>query len=366
MEGEKKSIFDFADKFGYESPFNYDWVKEDFTTSEKTQDIPTVSFKGKAPDKIEINKKTLLNFIVSGEYVSIGGNKFDVELIWSNPNLTFTTKKWNIEEGWTIRTYVTAKQEGEYIFQFKIDNKISNSLSLIFFDKNKLLIQDKEDCVKEFVNPLKLTDVEKAKFISTVIAETGMGSPYLKDIAWVYYNLVNDFGVEKGLKRSTAYKEKNRNYKLCMFYLGEGKEYKDFKYDGIPLNKYVKENEWFTNKVEPQIKEMKTFIETNIFIDKPKTCYKGWHGQGYWRDLDLNPEDGLGDKWYKARQYYWLQLEKKVTKNYIKILKDDKNTSFIFDEKSIIDFFDKNPSMLPPAKDVRRFYSSTKGLNFDL
>jgi hypothetical protein len=40
MTEEKKSIFDFADKFGYESPFDYDWVTDDFkgADSQKEKD----------------------------------------------------------------------------------------------------------------------------------------------------------------------------------------------------------------------------------------------------------------------------------------------------------------------------------------
>lgn len=34
MADEKKSIFDLADKFGYESPFENDWVNEDFKTNQ--------------------------------------------------------------------------------------------------------------------------------------------------------------------------------------------------------------------------------------------------------------------------------------------------------------------------------------------
>lgn len=364
MADEKKSIFDLIDKFGgYDGPFDSDWDRVDFSNTNNNSNVPTISFKGSVPKILNVNKKYLISFLISGEYESFGGENVKIELINLNKNLSFSTTTWNAERGWTINTYITSTDAGEFIFQFKVNNQLSNSLNLTFF--NSLSNVAKNDCIKVLVNPLVLSDNQKAKFISTVVSETAMGSPFLKDVAWIYFNLVSDLGLEKGLNRSSAYKKKNRNYKLCMYYLGQGEEYKNFEYDGVVLNKYIKENEWFKKKVEPQIKEMKKFIDDEIFISKPKTCLKGWFGQGYWADLDLNPEDGQGDKWYKARQYYWLQLEKKVTKIYVKILKDDKNTTFIFDEDNIIKYFNENPTKLPPPEDVKKFYTN-KVLNFEL
>jgi hypothetical protein len=225
----------------------------------------------------------------------------------------------------------------------------------------------KEECEKVKVQALKLTDLEKAKFISTVLSETNMGSEYLRDIAWVYYNRVDKYGVENkmGLNASNAYRNKNKNFKLCMYYLGKGNEYANFKYDGVILSKYVKENGWFTKKIVPNITKMKTYIDEAIFSKTPETCFKGWIGQGYWADLDYNPEDGYGDKWYMARQYFWLQLQKKVTTKYVHIMRDGNATSFIFDEDNIKKFFDKNSKLLPEPKKVKKFYNNGT-LDFDL
>lgn len=46
-------------------------------------------------------------------------------------------------------------------------------------------------------------------------------------------------------------------------------------------------------------------------------------------------------------------------------MKDGNATTFIFDEISIDKYFDKNPKMLPEAKNVKKFYS-IEGLNFKL
>lgn len=259
--------------------------------------------------------------------------------------------------------------EGELEFIATIDcDGISAKTTEFALNCAKAISNNATDCIPVAVVPLALNNPQKAQFISTVMAETDLGSEYLRDIAWVYYNRVFKDGLEKGLKASNAFRNKNRNYKLCMYFLGFGKEYANFQYDGVPLSKYVKENGWFKNKVEPNFKKMKAFIEKEIFSPTPKTCFKGWRGQGYWADLDLNPEDpgSKGDsKWYIARQYYWLQLKGSVSIKYVQILKDGNSTSFIFDEDSIKEFFKNNPKLLPPAKDVKKFNNGGV-LNFEL
>lgn len=134
MADEKKSIFQLADKFGFASPFKYDWVNEDF---KNPVDVPSISFKGKAPEKIEINKKTLIEFIISGKPRTLQNN-IDVELISTDGNISFSTFKLSgIDNGFTLETYVIAKTVGSHTLQFKIDGKNSKSISLSFYDNNQ-------------------------------------------------------------------------------------------------------------------------------------------------------------------------------------------------------------------------------------
>lgn len=353
-------------ELGFEFDDFYDAVAVDKKEEDYSNDIPTISFKGKAPEKIEINKKTLIEFLIRGESRYLQNN-INVELISTDDNISFTTKQWRADYGFTLKTNVTAKKEGSYILQFRINGKDSNALNLSFYAPDKV-----ENCKKELVPALKLNGTQKAQFISTIVAETGMGSELLRDVAWVYLNRVNKYGFDSGsgMKASTAYRYKNINYKLCMYYLGYGNEYANIVYDkGVSIKNYIKENQWFLNKVEPNIDKMKDFIEKEVFSKSPKTCFKDWIGQGYWADLDMNPDDpnnaSNDPKWYMARQYYWLQLQKKVSTNFVHIMKDGKNTTFIFDESSIKKYFDNNPSMLPDPENVKKF-RTVEGLNFDL
>ena len=107
-----------------------------------------------------------------------------------------------------------------------------------------------------------------------------------------------------------------------------------------------------------------------MFSKNPETCFKDWIGQGYWGDLDMNPDDPKNEvqdpKWYQARQYYWLQLEKKVTQKYVHIMRTGIGTSFIFDEVSIGKFFKANPKLLPDADKVKKFRNKDGYLDFDL
>lgn len=211
--------------------------------------------------------------------------------------------------------------------------------------------------------PLNLTDTQKAKFIAVVLSESSHGFESLWDIAWVYFSRVSDKGFESGLSGSVPYSSKNSNYRLWMYYLGYGNEYKDYNYQGNgKLSDYIKNNGWFTTKILPRAKKCIEYIKKYVFADKPRNKYKGWHGQGYWGDINFNPDDGKGDQWYMAREYYLLQTENKVSKKLIQILvelngdgKIKDQTTFIFDVVGIEKFFKDNPKMLPNPENVKKY-----------
>lgn len=187
----------------------------------------------------------------------------------------------------------------------------------------------------------------------------------------VYYNRVNLYGIEhhNGLNASNPYRKKLSDYKLCSFYYEIGNEYANEKYGDFTIKEYISTND-FKKRIEPKFKKMAKYIENEIFCDKPKTCYKDWIGQGYWGDLDLNPDDTSNKihdtKWYMARQFYWLQIQKKVSLKYIYIMRAGNGTTFIFDEKKIASFFKDNQKKLPKPEDVIKFRNEKGILNFDL
>ena len=51
------------------------------------------------------------------------------------------------------------------------------------------------------------------RFYDTIYAEVGGGDPQeVNAVASVFYNLTNDLGYEKALKRSSAYRKKSKEY----------------------------------------------------------------------------------------------------------------------------------------------------------
>ena len=170
------------------------------------------------------------------------------------------------------------------------------------------------------------------------------------------------------MKESSAYRLKQRDYKLCLYYFKIGNQFASEKYGNFTIKSYTETKE-FKNTKEPKFLKLKKFIETYIFSSNPETCYKDWEGQGYHGDLDMNTDDPNNayhdPKWYMARQYYWLQLQNKVKIKYVHIMRTGNGTTFLFHEKEIDIFFKKSPTLLPNENDVRKFKINGI-LNFDL
>ncbi|UZT99985.1 hypothetical protein ODZ84_10640 [Chryseobacterium fluminis] len=242
----------------------------------------------------------------------------------------------------------------------------TNEFGLKYSSKTKV----NEECVKESVPQLKISEVEKEKFISTILCESQLGNEALYDIAWVYYNRVrlNGFDSWDGMKASTAYRLKQPDYKLCTFYFGVGDEYGSVKYGNFTIKSYT-ETKDFKEKRVPKFLKLKNFIVNNVFSASPKTCFRDWEGQGYWADLDMDTDDpnnaSHDPKWFMARQYYWLQLQNKTKIRYVHIMRAGNGTSFIFHEKAIAKFFKDHPVLLPNEQNVKKFRINGI-LNFDL
>ena len=80
---------------------------------------------------------------------------------------------------------------------------------------------DKQADSKTASSEVVLDKKQKAAFIATVMAESAQGLWEYREIAWVHLNLMRNDGIETGLNRSSAYKQKNIWYKAYMIQLGE-------------------------------------------------------------------------------------------------------------------------------------------------
>jgi hypothetical protein len=382
------SIFDFEKEAGIDSKMK-NWYDEaikrhDDAFGNKLLQINLVQVPKTFDDIIKFEITTTISI---GEKITVTIN--DVDSILSNePDKDVDTQLYSNQYTITIKNIFSiqlteemqekAFSDVEYdvaeCYIKVIHSKITDVYSNIFNvtkKENKKENKKNEECKKEKVPALELDDDQKKKFIATVLCETQLGNDVLFEIAWVYYNRVRikGFDHKDGLKASSAFRHKQPDYKLCSYYFGIGQEYADVKYGNFTIKSYTETNE-FKEKKEPKFIKLKKFIETNVFSKNPETCFKDWFGQGYWGDLDLNPDDPKNEtqdpKWYQARQYYWLQLEKKVKKNYVHIMRTGIGTSFIFDEVNIAKFFKTNPKLLPEADKVKKFRNKEGLLNFDL
>lgn len=99
--------------------------------------IPSVSILCEKINVLPINMKVLLKLIVSGISNKDVGGGYSLKLVPSDAKIKLSTTDFDIEEGWTIQTYVESNVElkGSYI-QVKIDGKDSNRIN-INFNNNK-------------------------------------------------------------------------------------------------------------------------------------------------------------------------------------------------------------------------------------
>lgn len=240
----------------------------------------------------------------------------------------------------------------------------------------------------EYCNPIKLTDEQKNEFIATSFCESGLGEWELRDVTWIYFNLVSSLNFQTALNRSAAHKEENIWYKTCMCYITNKAIFKNDNAPSYARNAKTwfgektygdfVDSKIFKNNYKDRIDKLKKYIETEVFIDKPKQKYKGWYGQGYWGDMLIIDGRDKG-KWHKARQYYWLQLKGEVSKKYVQILISkargkaknltapwQNNTTFIYHENEILKYFENNPKKLPKTEKIKSFKKDNINGTFDL
>jgi hypothetical protein len=317
-----------------------------------SSNTPSISFKT-IPDLIEVNKTTLLEFLISGS-PRWGENNITINLINNNKELTFTTLKWDkMDYGFTMRTKITPKKAGKFNISFKANNIATNSL--IF--EAKYILKDPEIVEEPKQN---LTEEQKAKLITTVYGEAARDANLMVNIHWIYFNLTKRLGFEKGLKRSSFYRNPKNNkwvsesYKICMFYLGQGNQFKDDKIvNGMKVKDFCKDSHSpFVNRYKHNLDIIRSFCENNIFNpDKIMNPYYKWEGQGYWGDMDFRINNSEKTKWAKASQYFHLQNKGYVTYKYIReFVAYDGNkdvTTYLCDDNSIEKYFKNNPNNLP-------------------
>lgn len=320
--------------------------------------LPTITFKEEP--NIEVGKKSLIQFVISGNS-RWGKNDISIDIINDHKELTFTTLKWtSVDYGFTMRTNITSKKPGKFTINFKANNKYTNSLTLEA--KYKVLENPK------LVNDTKInySEEQKAQMIATVYGESSRDENLCVNIPWIYYNLTKKYGFEKGLRRSSYYKDRNDNkwiseaYRVCMYYLGQGAQYADSKMvNGTKIKDYCKEtNKSFRDVYKHYIDIIRNYFNHHIFNAQViKNPFYNWEGQGYWRDMNIRMNNSDKDKWAKASQYFHLQRKGYVNQRFVKeIIAHDPvrgvdSTTYLCDDLSITKYFKDNPTQMPKFED---------------
>ncbi len=297
----------------------------------------------------EINRVLSDTLITPNRTITISPNGISNYTMKLNKNAIKNLSSVLEYDGFEFKAFITCDGISAETQEFKLGSEKKNENKS---EETSNLVEPKKEKEKQ----LSLTEKQKAQFISVALGETHNGDVALWNITWVYFNLVSDLGFEKGMKRSSFYNNKPETYKIFMYYLGHGDEYKDVKMaNNTKISDWIL-TDYFKNGIQKKIDLFKQYLENDIFIEEPINLFPNWYGQGYWKDLNLIGEKD-NTKWYQARVYYWLQIERKVKNRYIKILEDGFNTSFIFDEDNIIKYFKENPEKLPEKKSkVKQFY----------
>ena len=218
---------------------------------------------------------------------------------------------------------------------------------------------------------ISLTELQKAQLVATVVAESAQGDWNMRCIAWVYVNLIGNYGFNKGMRRSAAFHTKGSNdfgpqspnhwYKAYLITLGFGDEWKENKppasakmtvgttsqneRQAKTIQEYVTGNQYYIGVIVPRIDEMRSFVVDEVLAKQDQNPLIGFHNQGYYGDL--NGWRSNDDFWHQARRYFWMVAEDKLDGRWMEVVGDGKNATFLFNSDKIMEYFKENPDMIP-------------------
>jgi len=168
----------------------------------------------------------------------------------------------------------------ECYFEISCSKSKAEYSDVFLVEKSKTPSQNAQSEIKVIKKALNLTVEQQRNFMAAVLVETSSGRIALYDIAWIYFNLIQSLGFEKGLSRSSAYylKEKNYMFKAHLYFLGNGEKYKNdigtspSNWDDYTIKDYVNIGS-YKNDCKDSVLAFKKFAEKEIFSNKPMTLY---------------------------------------------------------------------------------------------
>ncbi len=207
-------------------------------------------------------------------------------------------------------------------------------------------------------SPSYLTDEFKRKLTATILAESADGQE--ETIRWVYETNTRKAGGLKGLEKSTAYKKTEVWYKVWLYMLGdqthasdalptEGSRAKSFV-GYKTVKEFCDKNGWMQSVARRRAEKTKKLVDA-MYKEGATNPYKDWIGQGNIDDFNRNDS-----YWRAAREYYWLQVDKKVNEKLVEIIPGSpkSRTQFLFHADKIKKHFDNYKKLSDKSK-VKEF-----------
>lgn len=134
---ENNSIFELSNILNFNSPWSNNWTKDDFkssaTSSKGNDDLPNVYLTDDKLKEIEIGKNVLITFKVEGVSAQDWGGEYIIELK-TPTNVKLTTRKFQAEKGWVLKTYINSDTIGKSQIQIVVNGVNKNTIDLKFFD----------------------------------------------------------------------------------------------------------------------------------------------------------------------------------------------------------------------------------------
>jgi hypothetical protein len=155
------SIFEFADEFGVESPFETNWVKNDFTSLKNKN--PSIIFVNEN-EIFEANKENILKFklIAENDYFEI--SKYNINLTSDNLKLKVLNNKWIVENDYYILSSVFIDKPSQTKVTIYIDQFYKKEFILNFIDP---LLEQSTEISNNTSNIQKYSHPNKIKFLKS-------------------------------------------------------------------------------------------------------------------------------------------------------------------------------------------------------
>jgi hypothetical protein len=158
-------IFDLTDKFGYQSPWNDDWLRNDFpgirnqrnyNINQQLTATPDIRLECDKLKYLPINTDYILRLVSEGPADLRPTEQFEVELSCSNPAITLSTKKFTTSKGTTLLTTINSTATGSAAVDIDVAGMKKNTINIEFLDSKDVFPKtdiDRQIAEFQYISP---------------------------------------------------------------------------------------------------------------------------------------------------------------------------------------------------------------------